>query len=82
MKIILCECCQIERKEIDFLNSTLCYKCVLKKKLESILPKKNEIKICGICNHSIPKNRWVYCSKECADVAEMKRQKKYWIWNL
>ena len=82
MKIMICPCCMTERNEFDFLLSSLCYKCVLKSKLKKNLTEKTKAKICAICTSHVPKHRWVYCSQECADVAEIKRQKEYWIWNV
>ena len=82
MKIMICPSCLSVRNERDFLLSDLCYKCVLKSKKTMKVEIDTKPKICAICNHHVPKNRWVYCSQECADVAEIKRQKDYWIWNV
>lgn len=76
----MCPKCFVERENRDFLLSDICYKCVYqlkKSKLPVILEKK-----CPICSAKIPSSRWVYCSHDCAEIAEIKRQKNYWIKNL
>ena len=71
---MMCPQCSIERnKEKDFLGKEICYKCQYQKKLKNPKIKKK----CRICSGSLPKNKWVYCKWECADIG-MREQKKNW----
>lgn len=82
MKLKLCSSCGFEKQDSDFLHFDRCYKCVLEEKKKKNPPTEPTFKKCGICGFRVPKTRWVYCSEECANIAEMKRQKNYWMRKL
>jgi hypothetical protein len=82
MKFKFCSSCGFEKAESDFLHFDTCYKCVLHEKQKKIGHENPKPKTCGICGSKVPKNRWVYCSEECGEIAEMKRQKNYWMRNI
>ena len=71
----ICPSCDEERKDSDFLKDNECYKCVFARKV------KREGRMggpCRICGAPCGEHRWVYCSKECSTVGEMKQKKEYW----
>lgn len=77
---MLCPECQETRKESDFLmGNQICYKCVYAKKLASL---RTRTKKCKICKKECEKNRWVYCSKACAEIGEAQQNKVYWATSL
>lgn len=82
MKLRLCSSCGFEKQPSDFLHFDRCYKCVLEDKIKKNPPIEDKNKYCEICKYKVPKNRWVYCCEECANIAEMKRQKNYWMRKL
>lgn len=76
---MICFTCLVDRNDKDFLmGSTECYKCVYEKKnvMEKSKPKINK---CRVCTKNCSKHRWVYCSKKCAEIGELKQNKEYWF---
>lgn len=81
---MICPTCNLDKDEKDFFKGELevpkkiCYKCEYARKMISL---KNEwnLKKCRLCRKPIPTNKWVYCSKECADKGEIQQKKDYWL---
>ncbi len=50
-----------------------CYKCIYE--------EKNVLKVrsCQMCREILPKNRWKYCSDECAEEGNKINKKDYWV---
>ena len=71
----ICQECQEERKDSDFLNSETCYKCVYAKKTDR---RERFGGSCRVCGEACPPSRWVYCSKGCSSIGELKQKKDYW----
>lgn len=76
---MICEKCLTEKSNKDFFTkSKECYKCTYEKKI-LLTKKKQPATKCRICNKNCSPNRWVYCSKKCAEFGEIKQNKEYWI---
>jgi hypothetical protein len=78
---ILMKCieCLAEKEEKDFLGKEICYKCQYKKKIGRS-SCRGERK-CRTCQRLLLEHRWVYCSKQCANIGGVKMKKEYWIKN-
>jgi NMD protein affecting ribosome stability and mRNA decay len=70
-------CCQEREQSAFLMKSDVCYKCIYQEKTSQDIQKK-DIKTCRICEKKCDENRWVYCSKECATIGELKQKKSHW----
>lgn len=76
---MICVTCLIDRKNDDFLmKSKECYKCVYERKNNKEI-SKSKINKCRVCTKNCSEHRWVYCSKKCAEIGELKQNKEYWF---
>ena len=76
---MICKQCLIDRIEKDFYNSDVCYKCIYKKKMQSIQKISRKMKLCRICKIQVPLGKDVYCSEKCAYEGKLKKDKEYWF---
>jgi hypothetical protein len=72
----ICDGCEEMRKESDFINSDLCYRCEYAKKMK--VSEINRICKCRECGKNCEEKRWIYCSKECAEIGGAKLKKTHW----
>lgn len=75
---MICNGCNKERSQKDFLFGDICYKCVYQHKL-TVMDKQ---KVCKICKSSLPNKRWTYCSDECYEQGMKRQRKNYWTRNM
>ena len=76
---MLCLLCLTERDDKYFLmGSTACFKCVYERKAikES---QKAKVHKCRVCGNACTGQRWIYCSKKCSELGELKQNKEYWV---
>jgi hypothetical protein len=76
---VICLTCCADKNVKDFLmGKKECYKCVYERKInkENSKPKINK---CRVCTKNCSEHRWVYCSKKCAEIGELKQNREYWF---
>ena len=62
---MICEKCNTDRLEKDFLGKQFCYKCVWKEKTQKNTVKQ-KVKKCIICDELLSTAQWKYCGIECS----------------
>lgn len=88
LSIMICSDCN---KDLDLknfiLNNISCYKCVYEKKKSLIKKKKIPSQyICKTCGNKFShedslkcKQRYTYCSKDCAMIGQKEKIKNHWM---
>jgi len=79
---MICPRCCEEREAGAFLNENpLCYRCVYNEK-SAKYGRKASVNYCKICDNVCSEHRWVYCSRECAEIGELKQKRDYWTFKV